>query len=351
MTTLPEKARVFGKETVDGHETWVVGAQIDEHTRQRVWFDATTGLAVRRLITVDSPVGRIPTQTDFDDYRDVNGVKVPFTVKVSSVNGGQNATRKYTSIELGKPVDEKLFEAPKAAVTFAQLQGTRRAPQCLTIGAMRGGQIDRVKRQLLRQAVADNLDTIRGLPPRSLRPSRRFARLFLRRAPLVIIPLMLASFAFLSNTGDHEHAQTPAIASPRTAAHRRIEASVAPMLMTDTLEPVSASAFPLVRPPRRARRRPRRHRSRRDRRSRTSARKRSRSTSRQRLQRAAARRTDSKSSPRATTTASSPLRERARLANGSQQRHLRLHPRQLARRTRQPRRRDLLPRRRPTIRR
>ena len=70
-------------------------------------------LAVRRLITIDSPVGRIPTQTDFDDYREVNGVKVPFTVKVSSVNGGQNATRKYTSIELGKPVDEKLFEAPK----------------------------------------------------------------------------------------------------------------------------------------------------------------------------------------------------------------------------------------------
>ena len=32
---------------------------------------------------------------------------------VSSVNGGQNATRKYTSIDLSKPVDEKLFDAPK----------------------------------------------------------------------------------------------------------------------------------------------------------------------------------------------------------------------------------------------
>lgn len=113
VTSLPEKSSVFNKETIDGHETWAVGSQIDEHTRQRVWFDATTGLAVRRVITIDSPVGRIPTQTDFDDYRDVNGVKVPFTVKVSSVNGGQNATRKYTSIELGKLVDEKLFEAPK----------------------------------------------------------------------------------------------------------------------------------------------------------------------------------------------------------------------------------------------
>jgi N-acetylmuramoyl-L-alanine amidase len=108
---------------------------------------------------------------------------------------------------------------------------------------MRGGQINRVKRQLLRQAVADNLDTIRGLPPRSLRPSRRFTHLFLRRAPLVIIPLMLASFAFLSNTGVPSTRKTVTIAPPSAAHH--VEASVAPMLMTDTLEPVSASAFPL----------------------------------------------------------------------------------------------------------
>lgn len=114
ITSLPEKARVFGKETIDGHETWAVGAQVDDHTRLRVWFDATTGLPVRRLLTIDSPVGRIPTQTDFDDYRAVaGGVKVPFTVRVSSVNGGQTATRKYTSIDLGAPVDAKIFEPPK----------------------------------------------------------------------------------------------------------------------------------------------------------------------------------------------------------------------------------------------
>jgi N-acetylmuramoyl-L-alanine amidase len=103
--------------------------------------------------------------------------------------------------------------------------------------------MDRVKRQLLREAVADNLDTIRGLPPRSLRTSRRLGHLFLRRAPLVIIPLMLASFAFLGNTGITS-TRKPVVVGPPPAA-RHIEASVAPTLMTDTLEPVSASAFPL----------------------------------------------------------------------------------------------------------
>jgi uncharacterized protein YfaP (DUF2135 family) len=113
MPSISEKARVVAKETIDGHEVWVVGAAIDDHTRQRISFDATTGLPLRRVVTTDSPVGRIPTQTDFDDYREANGVKVPFTVKVSNVNGGQSSTRKYTSIDFGAPVDAKVFEAPK----------------------------------------------------------------------------------------------------------------------------------------------------------------------------------------------------------------------------------------------
>jgi N-acetylmuramoyl-L-alanine amidase len=108
-----------------------------------------------------------------------------------------------------------------------------------------GGQINRVKRQLLREAVADNLDTIRGLPPRSLRRGHRAGRLFLRRAPLVIIPLMLASFAFLSNTGiSTTRANVPAAKTP-APRNRVVQASMTPMLTTDTLEPISASAFPL----------------------------------------------------------------------------------------------------------
>src|SRR3954464_6363605 len=109
---------------------------------------------------------------------------------------------------------------------------------------MTGGQMDRVKRQLLREAVADNLDTIRGLPPRSLRPARRFGRLFLRRAPLVIIPLMLASFAFLSNTGISTTTRAN-VPLPKTPQQKIVQASMTPVLMTDTLDPIRASAFPL----------------------------------------------------------------------------------------------------------
>jgi N-acetylmuramoyl-L-alanine amidase len=110
---------------------------------------------------------------------------------------------------------------------------------------MRGGAINRVKRHVLRQAVADNLDTIRGLPPRALRPGRRFVRLFLRRAPLVIIPLILAGFAFISSTGGSRAKTVSPPARPPAPHNRVTQALMTPMLMADTLEPVSASAFPL----------------------------------------------------------------------------------------------------------
>jgi len=107
--------------------------------------------------------------------------------------------------------------------------------------------MDRVKRQVLREAVVDNLNTMRGVPPRTLRPSYRLGRLFLRRAPLVIIPVMLATFAFISNTG--VPASATIIASPlgSTPPQRRMAHSLSatPVLLSDTLQPISASAFPL----------------------------------------------------------------------------------------------------------
>jgi N-acetylmuramoyl-L-alanine amidase len=62
---------------------------------------------------------------------------------------------------------------------------------------MKAGHIDRVKRRAVRQAVAENLETIRGLPPRGVRPKVRFGRIWLRRVSLVIVPLTLAGSTFL----------------------------------------------------------------------------------------------------------------------------------------------------------
>lgn len=45
-----------------------------------LYFDASTGLLVRRSIATRTPLGQLPEQVDYSDYRDVAGVKVPFTI-------------------------------------------------------------------------------------------------------------------------------------------------------------------------------------------------------------------------------------------------------------------------------
>ena len=43
-----------------------------------IYFDKKTGSLKRYIRYANTMVGRIPTQVDYDDYRDVNGVKMPF---------------------------------------------------------------------------------------------------------------------------------------------------------------------------------------------------------------------------------------------------------------------------------
>ena len=64
---------------------------------------------------------------------------------------------------------------------------------------------DRVKRRLLKQAFAENFDTIRGLPPRSVRSSNRRFRIWLRRTPLFVLFLLLAGSTYLASNPTAAH--------------------------------------------------------------------------------------------------------------------------------------------------
>ncbi len=91
--------------------TLVNGTNADNR-REQLFFDAETGLLRRRISYIETPIGVIPNQIDFEDYRVVDGVKVPFTVKVSSVEPGLVSTRTYTEIKLNALVDDSKFRMP-----------------------------------------------------------------------------------------------------------------------------------------------------------------------------------------------------------------------------------------------
>jgi N-acetylmuramoyl-L-alanine amidase len=106
---------------------------------------------------------------------------------------------------------------------------------------MRVANIDRVKRRMLQEAVAENLDVMRGAPPRALRPAHRLARLWLRRATFLLVPLSLAGSSYMIANNRHEGK----VASMKPARVHRSQLVFAPETAAMT-ERVTAAAFPLA---------------------------------------------------------------------------------------------------------
>jgi hypothetical protein len=102
----------LGRDKIGDRNVISLGGRNSDNHRERLFFDAETGLLVRRISYTDTPIGTIPSQIDFEDYREVNGVKLPFTVKVSSVEPGLVSTRNYSEIKLNSPVDDAKFKMP-----------------------------------------------------------------------------------------------------------------------------------------------------------------------------------------------------------------------------------------------
>ena len=107
------RARVSGKEKIGDREAYVVNGSTVDGKRQRLFFDVETGLLLRRITFTTTMIGVIPEQADFEDYREVDGIKIPFTARSSTIETGNPvSTRKFTEIKLNATVDESKFNMP-----------------------------------------------------------------------------------------------------------------------------------------------------------------------------------------------------------------------------------------------
>jgi hypothetical protein len=84
-----------------------------DRKRVRLYFDVESGLLVRRLVLRETPVGPDPEQTDYEDYRDVEGVKLPFSIRVSYTSNNISGTRKLAEVKTNVPVDAAKLSMPK----------------------------------------------------------------------------------------------------------------------------------------------------------------------------------------------------------------------------------------------
>ena len=108
-----ETMRVAGRRKVGERDAFVVVDRPSETLQRRYFFDAETGLLLRVVTLTDAILNQIPEQVDFEDYRDVGGVKLPFTVRISSVVPVNSQTLTVTEAKHGVTVEDALFDMPK----------------------------------------------------------------------------------------------------------------------------------------------------------------------------------------------------------------------------------------------
>jgi hypothetical protein len=72
------QVRVGLPASIDDRDAQVVQGRTAAGALVTLYFDMETGLLTRLMRYTDSPVGRIVTQYDYEDYRPVAGVRIPF---------------------------------------------------------------------------------------------------------------------------------------------------------------------------------------------------------------------------------------------------------------------------------
>ena len=108
------RMRLAGKEKVGDRDAWILRAPGAEGKIIRLYFDADKGFLLRKSILTPTMIGAIPVQFDFEDYREVNGARLPFTIRLSSLDMRFSWTRTFTEIKNDPSIEDSKFSKPPA---------------------------------------------------------------------------------------------------------------------------------------------------------------------------------------------------------------------------------------------
>jgi len=102
--------RVGAEDSLGGRDVYVLQGSGTAGMLGTFYFDKQTHLLTRFVRRTPSPVGRITIQQDFEDYRDVNGVKFPFKYSFLWLDGRFTAI--ISDVKVNVPVDAAKFTKP-----------------------------------------------------------------------------------------------------------------------------------------------------------------------------------------------------------------------------------------------
>jgi hypothetical protein len=105
--------KITAKEKIGDREAFVAESELRKNETLRLFFDAISGLLVRQQLISRNTLTPIPEQIDFEDFRDVDGVKLPFTIRQSFVDPWIGWTQKFTEIKQNVSIEGTKFDPPK----------------------------------------------------------------------------------------------------------------------------------------------------------------------------------------------------------------------------------------------
>lgn len=102
--------RVGPPTTIDDKDVTVLQGNGPNGALATLYFDDKSGLLVRTVRYGRSPIGRVPTQVDYSDYRDVGGIKFPYHWTFAWLDGRD--TFEFSDVKLNVPIDQAKFGQP-----------------------------------------------------------------------------------------------------------------------------------------------------------------------------------------------------------------------------------------------
>ncbi len=100
--------------TIGDREVQVVQGTTAGGATATLCFDSESGLLVRLVRFAESPVGRLVTQVDYADYREVAGIRMPFRWTVSWLNG--RSIFELSDVQPNVPIDAAKFARPTSSL-------------------------------------------------------------------------------------------------------------------------------------------------------------------------------------------------------------------------------------------
>lgn len=105
-----------GKEKTDGTDTYHLKVTLKGGDVRNLYIDSNTFLTAKTLFKTTVQGTEVELETKFADFRDVQGVKIPFSIEQHAVDGQIPAQKiSFQKVDVNTTVEDSLFKMPAPA--------------------------------------------------------------------------------------------------------------------------------------------------------------------------------------------------------------------------------------------